>query len=123
MDTSILLITHHLGLVAEMCDKVAVMYAGRIIEYSETMDLFRNPYHPYTRGLLGSIPSTTKVKDRLEVIPGSVPDMIHPPNGCNFHPRCRYSSEICSQSEPTLREVENQHFVSCFFYGEDRDEG
>lgn len=123
MDTSILLITHHLGLVAEMCDKVAVMYAGRIVEYSETMNLFRSPYHPYTRGLLGSIPSTTKVKDRLEVIPGSVPDMIHPPNGCNFHPRCRYSSEVCSQSEPTLREVENQHFVSCFLYGEDHDEG
>ena len=123
MDTSILLITHHLGLVAEMCDKVAVMYAGRIVEYSETMNLFRSPYHPYTRGLLGSIPSTTSVKDRLEVIPGSVPDMIHPPNGCNFHPRCRYSSDACSQSEPTLREVEDQHFVSCFLYGEDRDEG
>jgi len=122
MDTSILLITHHLGLVAEMCDRVAVMYAGRIVEYSETMKLFTNPYHPYTRGLLGSIPSTTKVKDRLEVIPGSVPDMIHPPRGCGFHPRCEFSSDICMQSAPGLTEVDSQHLVACFLYGVNPDE-
>ena len=122
MDTSILLITHHLGLVAEMCDRVAVMYAGRIVEYSETTKLFTNPYHPYTRGLLGSIPSTTKVKDRLEVIPGSVPDMINPPRGCGFHPRCKFSTNTCSQSEPNLREVDSQHLVACFLYGGNPDE-
>ena len=114
IDASFLLITHHLGLVAEFCEKVAVMYAGRIVEYTDTMSLFKKPLHPYTRGLLGSIPRLGEQRERLEIIPGTVPDMLNPPHGCSFHPRCSYATSHCTEEVPSLVEVDNGHYVSCF---------
>lgn len=113
---SFLLITHHLGLVAEFCDKVAVMYAGRIVEYSDTKSLFSKPLHSYTRGLLGSIPKLAENRERLDIIPGSVPDMLNPPSGCGFHPRCSNATSRCSEKVPSLVEVENGHYVSCLLH-------
>ncbi len=114
--TSILLITHDLGIVAEVCDRVAVMYAGNIVELSETKSLFRNPLHPYTQGLIRAIPKLHREMDRLEIIPGSVPNLIFPPSGCRFHPRCPFAMEVCSTVFPSLVEVEPNHYVSCYLF-------
>ncbi|GAB4485986.1 MAG: ABC transporter ATP-binding protein [Anaerolineales bacterium] len=118
--TSIILITHDLGVVAEMCERVAVMYAGRIVEQTDVKTLFEQPLHPYTQGLIGSIPILGKIKDRLEVIPGSVPNLVNLPPGCQFAPRCKarleHNLEICSQNEPQLVEVTNGHAVRCWLY-------
>jgi oligopeptide/dipeptide ABC transporter ATP-binding protein len=120
MDTSIILITHDLGIVAEMCSRVAVMYAGRIIEQTDVRTLFKNPQHPYTRGLIGSIPVLGQVKDELEVIPGSVPNLINLPPGCRFAPRCRARLEHnltrCGEQEPELLPVSPNHIVRCWLY-------
>jgi oligopeptide/dipeptide ABC transporter ATP-binding protein len=114
--TSVLLITHNLGLVAELCDRVAVMYAGQIVEYGATRVLLKNPKHPYTKGLLASIPRLTEKREQLHTIFGSVPDLIYPPSGCRFHPRCEHAQEICKTEIPHLLEIENEHFVSCFLF-------
>jgi peptide/nickel transport system ATP-binding protein len=120
MNTSIILITHDLGIVAEMCERVAVMYAGRIVEETDVQTLFANPLHPYTVGLIGSIPVLGQVKDTLEVIPGSVPNLIDLPQGCKFAPRClarvEHDLEICTQEEPLLRAAEPRHPVRCWLY-------
>ena len=118
MDTAVILITHDLGIVAEMCERVAVMYAGRIIEQADVDSLFSSPRHPYTMGLIGSIPVLGEVKDRLDVIPGSVPNLINLPPGCTFAPRCRVRLEhhctLCTEQEPELREVAPGHKVRCW---------
>ena len=88
LGTSVILITHDLGVIAEMAERVAVMYAGEIVEQAKSVELFDNPLHPYTQGLIGSIPILGKIKERLDVIPGSVPNLIDPPPGCRFAPRC-----------------------------------
>ncbi|MBS7658367.1 ABC transporter ATP-binding protein [Candidatus Bathyarchaeota archaeon] len=116
VETSILVITHDLGLVAEICDRVAVMYAGHIIEEAETFSLFKNPMHPYTKGLLNAIPKLHDNPKRLKTIPGFVPNLINPPSGCRFHPRCEYAMDICQKQEPKLIEVELNHKVSCHLY-------
>jgi len=120
MDTSIILITHDLGIVAEMCNRVAVMYAGRIIEQTDVRTLFKNPQHPYTRGLIGSIPVLGRVQDELEVIPGSVPNLIDLPPGCRFAPRCRARLERhltqCIEQEPELLPIGPNHTVRCWLY-------
>lgn len=120
MNTSIILITHDLGIVAEMCERVAVMYAGRIVEETDVHTLFANPLHPYTVGLIGSIPVLGQVKDQLDVIPGSVPNLIDLPQGCKFAPRClarvEHGLEICTQEEPLLRAVEPRHPVRCWLH-------
>jgi len=113
MRSSILLITHHLGLVAHMCNKVAVMYAGRVVEYADTKDLFRTPLHPYTRALLRSVPKLREKAGRLDSIPGTVPDLLSPPSGCRFHPRCESAQGLCQEQSPKLIQVSPQHFVSC----------
>ena len=113
---SLLLITHDFGVIAEMCDKVAVMYTGNIVEYAPTKVLFKNPKHPYTHGLLNSIPKIDADVERFEVIDGTVPNLVDPPTGCKFHPRCPYAREICSKQKPQLVEVESGHFVSCWMY-------
>jgi len=116
LQTSIMIITHDMGIVAEMCDTVAVMYAGVVVEYADTKKLFRNPLHPYTKGLLRTIPSLTREQDRLETIEGMVPNLIYPPEGCRFHPRCRTAWDICKQERPQMIAVEENHKVACHLY-------
>lgn len=126
-NTSIILITHDMGVVAEMASRVSVMYAGRIVEQANVYTLFDEPYHPYTRGLLASIPVMGVVKDRLDTIPGSVPNLIDLPPGCKFAPRCQARIEnnlhICTEVEPDLIEYEPGHKVRCWLYQEHEDEG
>jgi peptide/nickel transport system ATP-binding protein len=115
-NTSILFITHDLGIISKMCDRVAVMYSGFIVEYGDINKLFRTPYHPYTRGLIGSVPVVGKKRERLEVIPGMVPNLIYPPSGCRFHPRCQYCFEPCDSKIPKRIEVEPNYFVACHLF-------
>ena len=118
--TAVILITHDLGVIAEMAERVAVMYAGKIVEQADVKPLFHEPLHPYTQGLIGSIPVLGKIKDRLEVIPGSVPNLINLPPGCRFAARCRarekYGLKICTALEPDLIEARPEHFVRCWLY-------
>ena len=121
MGTSIILITHDLGVVAEMCQRVATMYAGQIVEETDVKTLFNEPKHPYTIGLIGSIPVLGQVKDELDIIPGNVPNLIDLPAGCRFAPRCRARIEhnlgdICFQEEPQLKPVAPNHTVRCWLY-------
>ncbi len=115
-NTSILYITHDLGIISKMCDRVAVMYSGFIVEYGDIKKLLTNPYHPYTRGLITSIPVVGKKQTRLEVIPGMVPNLIYPPSGCRFHPRCKYCFEPCDSIVPKENEVAKDYFVACHLY-------
>jgi oligopeptide/dipeptide ABC transporter ATP-binding protein len=116
--TSVLLITHDLGIVAEVCDRVGVMYAGKIVELAQTRVLFRNPSHPYTQGLLRAIPKLYREMEQLDIIPGSVPNLIYPPSGCRFHPRCQFAMKACSAESPRLTEVEPNHLVSCYLFSQ-----
>jgi oligopeptide/dipeptide ABC transporter ATP-binding protein len=125
MGTAVILITHDLGVVAEMADRVAVMYAGRIVEQTSIKALFDKPLHPYTQGLIASIPILGQVKDRLDVIPGSVPNLIGLPPGCKFAARCRSRVEhdltICTEVEPDLVAVLPDHTVRCWLYLDHQD--
>lgn len=114
LDMSILLITHDLGVVAETCDRVAVMYAGKIVESAPVALLFERPKHPYTHGLFRSLPSLGERKEQLEVIPGTVPSPLDFPSGCRFRTRCWMAQDICGQ-EPALREIEPNHHAACHF--------
>lgn len=124
--SSVILITHDMGIVAEMAERVFVMYAGRIVEQADVSTLFEEPLHPYTHGLLASIPVMGLVKERLETIPGSVPNLIHLPPGCKFAPRClarvRQNLTICTEEEPALREVAPGHKVRCWLYESQKGE-
>ncbi|MHA1654514.1 MAG: ABC transporter ATP-binding protein [Candidatus Thorarchaeota archaeon] len=111
--SSIMIITHDLGVVAETCNAVTVMYAGTTVEATSTEELFNNPIHPYTVGLLKAVPKLHEHKDRLDQIRGSVPNLITPPTGCRFHPRCDFATEICSKEKPELREMRPGHWVAC----------
>jgi len=119
---SVILITHDLGVIAEMAERVAVMYAGRIVEQAEVKPLFAKPLHPYTLGLMGSIPVLGKIKEKLDVIPGNVPNLINLPPGCRFAPRCRarveYQLKMCTEVEPDLIEVVPAHTARCWLYQE-----
>ncbi|MFP3951866.1 MAG: ABC transporter ATP-binding protein [Candidatus Bathyarchaeia archaeon] len=115
---TLLIITHDMGIIAEMCDRVGIMYAGTIVECSSTETIFKDPYHPYTRGLLAAIPSVKGGDKTLEYIPGSVPNLIYPPTGCRFHPRCEKVMDICSKKKPELIEFSPGHFVACHLYSE-----
>jgi len=112
---SMLLITHDLGVIAEMCDYVYVMYNGKIMEHSDVITIYKEPRHPYTRGLLAAVPriDTKKGLFEFEGIPGSPPDPHHPISGCKFHPRCKYAKSICCKKEPKLIEIEPGHSVAC----------
>ncbi|MCX6094609.1 MAG: ABC transporter ATP-binding protein [Candidatus Bipolaricaulota bacterium] len=118
---SVLWITHDMAVVAQMCDRVGVMYAGTIVEKTDVRTLFRNAKHPYTERLLRAIPSAVKSADKLEEIPGSVPQLIHPPTGCRFHPRCDHVMEICSRVKPVELEVEPGHMVACHLFGGEKE--
>jgi oligopeptide/dipeptide ABC transporter ATP-binding protein len=118
--TAVILITHDLGIIAEMADRVAVMYAGQIVEQAGVTDLFDRPLHPYTKGLLGSIPVLGEVSERLDVIPGAVPNLINLPEGCRFAPRCRlreqYGLAVCTRLNPDLIDAQRGHLVRCWLY-------
>ncbi|MET1159327.1 MAG: ABC transporter ATP-binding protein [Thermoprotei archaeon] len=113
---SMILITHNLGVVAEISDRVYVMYAGKIIEHAPVYELFERPLHPYTQALLKSVPNPLKKIERLESIPGTVPNLINPPPGCRFHPRCVRTMDVCRREEPPMIEVEPGHYVACWLY-------
>ncbi len=115
-ETSILFITHDLGIISKVSDKVAVMYSGYIVEYGARKTLFSSPFHPYTKALLRSIPKVREEKEKLEVIRGSVPNLIYPPSGCRFHPRCPYRFEICDSIIPKNIEVSPDYYVACHLY-------
>ena len=117
IDASIMLITHDLGVVSEVCDRVAVMYAGNVVEVAELHELFTNPLHPYTQGLMAAVPRPDRSTIKLESIKGSVPDLIYPPSGCRFHPRCPKAFADCPQRKPKDIEASQGHLVECLLYG------
>jgi oligopeptide/dipeptide ABC transporter ATP-binding protein len=112
--TSIMLITHDLGVIAETVDKVVVMYAGKIVESADVISIFKKPAHPYTEGLIGSIPKVNEDCERLSTIEGAVPNPFDMPAGCRFHPRCGYAKNICREQEPHLIDLDCDHQVSCW---------
>lgn len=112
--TSLLMITHNLGIISELCQRVAVMYAGRIIEYGTVREVFLHPAHPYTIGLLGSLPNLDVRQDRLNAIPGQVADPQNLPTGCAFHPRCEHCTQRCSQNQPEMYMINSNHYVACY---------
>ncbi len=116
--TSVVFITHSLGLVAENCDEVATMYAGEIVEFGSVKQLFGNPLHPYTKGLFGSLPDLSAVSERLKPIPGLMPDPTNLPSGCFFSPRCPFATEICHSKHPVDIDVEG-HMVKCHLYSKE----
>ncbi|MFX1315299.1 MAG: ABC transporter ATP-binding protein [Promethearchaeota archaeon] len=115
-NTSILMITHDLGIIADLCDRVAVMYSGNIVEYASVKDLFKNPRHPYTIGLISAIPSLETKDQKLLVIRGMVPNLIYPPSGCRFHPRCDHRMEICDKVKPRFLEISERYFIACHLF-------
>jgi oligopeptide/dipeptide ABC transporter ATP-binding protein len=115
--TSNIIITHDMGIVAETCDRAAVMYAGVVVEVAPVEDLFEHRLHPYTKGLLAAIPKVSGQQGKLETIPGMVPNLINPPTGCRFHPRCKEAMSICSKKRPEMIEERPNHFVACYLYG------
>ena len=116
-DAAVVLITHDLAVVAETCERVIVMYGGKIQEIAAVDDIFKNPLHPYTKGLLKSIPNPDKSQTikRLDTIPGMVPNILEMPKGCKFCTRCEIREEICDNEEPSLSEISDNHFVRCHF--------
>lgn len=115
-DTSMILITHDLGVVAEICDYVSVIYAGSIVEYASVKDMYETPGHPYTKGLFNSIPSLDEDVESLTTIKGNPPDPSALPSGCRFHPRCDKCMEICKHTNPEFQEVSPGHFIACHLF-------
>jgi peptide/nickel transport system ATP-binding protein len=113
---AVIIITHNLGVIAEVVDKVAVMYAGKLVEYGVVGDLFHHPLHPYTEGLLRSVPNIHIVQERLPMIDGFVPNPMRIPEGCRFHSRCRFAQSICRKQEPPLLSVNPEHTVACWLH-------
>jgi len=109
---SLVMITHDMGIIAEMTARTVVLYAGRVCEIAKTYDLFERPRHPYTEALLAAVPRLD-MRKTLRVIPGNIPNLIEPPSGCRFHPRCDYAKQICKEDVPVLEEIEPGHFVAC----------
>lgn len=113
LDLSMILITHDLSVIADTCNKAAIMYAGKIVEQGDIMTIFKNPEHPYSQGLLTNYPSIKGERMRFKPISGRPPNLINPPNGCRFHPRCPYAMDICKVEVPETIELEGGHFISC----------
>lgn len=112
--TSLLMITHNLGIIAELCQKVAIMYAGEIVEYGTVREVFSNPKHWYMIGLLNAIPKLSGEKERLQSIPGAVANAQNLPQGCKFHPRCKHCTQQCKEKKPELRRINDDHYVACW---------
>lgn len=115
LDLSLIVISHDISILTQLCGNLAIMYAGKIVEYAETADLFQHPLHPYTQGLLAAIPSIRSARARMLPIPGSPPDLTSPPPACRFHPRCPIVQDICKRDEPSFREVSKGHWAACHF--------
>ena len=113
---TIVLITHNIGVIAEMADRVAVMYAGKLMEVADVHPLFDKPQHPYTQGLLSSVPNIRLSEDKLHIMHGSPPDLIDPPPGCRFHPRCPHVMDICRDEVPVFKEHKPDHWIACWLY-------
>jgi len=109
---SLVMITHDMGIIAEMTTRIVVLYAGRVCEIAKTRDLFESPRHPYTEALLAAVPRLD-MRKTLRVIPGNIPNLIEPPSGCRFHPRCKHAKNTCKEKIPVLEEIEPEHFVAC----------
>ncbi len=118
---ALIMITHDMGVIAEVADRVAVMYAGKVVEYGEVEEIFTKPKHPYTYALLSSIPRLDVEQQKLKSIPGNVPDPLNFPPGCRFHPRCEFAQEKCKEEIPELVEVKERHLTACFFWEKLRD--
>ena len=118
---SVLFITHDLGVVAQLCDRIGVMYAGSVVAYGSTYNILKDPKHPYTLGLMGAIPRHEYKGKPLPSIEGSVPNYLDPPTGCRFHPRCKYAMDICKKEKPRMVKVGENHHVACWLYGGERD--
>lgn len=114
LNLGMILITHDLSIIADTCDKTAIMYAGKLFEYGNVVTIFKSPLHPYTQGLIAAFPSIKGEKIPIASIPGNPPDLLSPPPGCKFHPRCKYAMDICRKEEPQVIEVEKGHFVACY---------
>jgi len=113
LNISLIVVTHDLSMVSEICDKIAIMYAGKIVETGNIVKVFKDPKHPYTRGLLGAFPSIAGPKKKLSSIPGFPPDLLNPPSGCRFYPRCPYAMDICKKELPPVVKIDNDREVSC----------
>lgn len=111
---SMIFITHDLSILAEISDRVAIMYAGKIVEIGDSEKVYYEPAHPYTQKLLASIPRLHEDVEKLEFIPGQPPNLINPPKGCRFHPRCSYAMDVCRQQEPELKEIDKDHYAACW---------
>jgi peptide/nickel transport system ATP-binding protein len=118
---SMILISHDLSVVAETCEKTVIMYAGNIVEDASTLEIFKHPLHPYSIGLIGAFPKLTGKKKRLESIKGNPPNLLNPPTGCRFHPRCPHAKDVCRTTEPRLEEVHNGHKVACHMVNKNPD--
>jgi len=116
LSLSMILITHDLSIIAEVCEKVAIMYAGKIVEHSDVVTVFKEPLHPYTQGLIGAFPSIKATRSRMISIPGSPPDLLNPPSGCRFHPRCQYAMDICRKKEPAFLDIGKDHHIACYLH-------
>jgi peptide/nickel transport system ATP-binding protein len=114
LNLAIIMITHDLSLISETCEKIAIMYAGKVVESGDVVSIFKEPLHPYTQGLIGAFPSIKGERRRMTSIPGFPPDLLNPPSGCRFHPRCQYAMDICKKKEPTTIDVGGGHRVECF---------
>jgi len=116
LNLSMILISHDLSIIAETCEKIAVMYAGNIVERGDIKSIYSKPLHPYTQGLLGAFPSIKGERKKLVSIPGQPPDLLSPPPACRFHPRCPYVMDVCQKVDPKLLPTEQNHFVACHLY-------
>ncbi len=122
INASIIFITHDLGVIAEMSDRVMVMYAGKVVEVAKTLDIFKHPKHPYTIGLIGSKPDMATESSRLHVIPGNVPDLSNVPSGCPFHTRCEKAMDVCKEKFPDETILDGEHRISCWLYSNNMEE-
>ncbi|MFQ6135764.1 MAG: ABC transporter ATP-binding protein [Candidatus Hydrothermarchaeales archaeon] len=116
LQMTMMYLSHDISVIAQACDSIAVMYAGKIVEYADSLTLFKNPLHPYTKGLLASFPSIKGPLKRLTPIPGEPPNLLSPPRGCRFHPRCPYLMGLCKDNEPAFKEIESKHYAACHLY-------
>lgn len=116
LNVGMILISHDLSIIAETCEKVGIMYAGMLAEYADAFDIFKEPLHPYTQGLISAFPSIRGERVKMISIPGTPPDLLKPPTGCRFHPRCKYAMDICKKIVPSWSKVEERRYVACWLY-------